>query len=331
MEFRRRCDGIRLDADAIYFEDFLGFLDTEFYLGLRGSDTWSDEGNPTQLLVKGLIAKILTERTPAATALSDLYLQSANGLQPGDLVLTFNYDIVLERALEAVGKPFRLFAQRLSRVHYSYSEVDSSRDEVVVLKLHGSVDWFHRGQYRQRCEAMAEFKLSSAPKDPVFNNEHARLQPIVDGPRQPDDPLVEMFRLRNPDEIFAHQPYFTPAPWLLNPSSMKLVYANTLKDFWWGLGRAGGMNLSMAIIGFSLPPQDDYARQAIYRLARNYQEVYWEEERLGMRKGPLVLVDFRQSEAEQCDFKKRYGFVDWAKAHCCLDGFERETLQVLFP
>jgi len=77
-----------------------------------------------------------------------------------------------------------------------------------------------------------------------------------------------MFRLRNIDEIFAQQPAFSSAPWLLNPSSMKVVYAKTLKDFWWGLGRAGGMNLSMAIIGFSLPQHDDYARQAIYRLAR---------------------------------------------------------------
>ena len=171
MEFRCRCDGIRLDTDAIDFEDFLGFLDTEFYLGLRGSDTWSDEGNPTQLLVKRLIAKILMERTPVATALDDLYLQFADGLQPGDLVLTFNYDIVLERALEAVGKPFRLFDQRLRRVRGSYAEIDSSRDEVVVLKLHGSVDWFHRGQYRQRCESIAEYGLSTAPNDPVFNSD----------------------------------------------------------------------------------------------------------------------------------------------------------------
>jgi hypothetical protein len=331
MEFRCRCDGVRLNPDAIDFEDFLGFLDTEFYLGLRGSDTWADEGNSTQLLVKRLIAKILMERTPAKIALDDLYLQFADGLQPGDSVLTFNYDILLERALEAVGKPFRLFPHRFNRVHFSYDEVDSSREEVTVLKLHGSVDWFDRGQYRQRCDAMAEFGLSSTPKDPVFNSKRACLKPIVDGPRHPDDPLREIFRLRNVDEIFGKEPAFSSPPWLLNPSSMKLVYANTVKDFWWGLGRAGGMNLSMAIIGFSLPPQDDYVRQAIYRLARNYQEVHWKDEMLGMRKTPLVLVDFRRSEAEQASFKQRYGFVDWERVHCCLDGFKQETLRVLFP
>ena len=56
---------------------------------------------------------------------------------------------------------------------------------------------------------------------------------------------------------------------------MKIVFAHTLRDFWCGLGRAGGMNFGMAIIGFSLPAHDDYARQAIYRLIRNYQEVWW--------------------------------------------------------
>jgi hypothetical protein len=331
IEFRRRCDGVQLDSDAVDFEEFLGFLDTEFYLELQGSDTWSDEGNPTQLLVKRLIAKILIERTPAPTRLGDLYLEFARSLQPGDLVLTFNYDVVLERALEAVGKPFRLFAQRWSKIHYSFDDVDSSRAEVIVLKMHGSVDWFHRGQYRQRCEALAAFGLSRAPSDAVFNSERACLQPILDGPRHSDDPLLEMFRLRNADEIITENAFLDSAPWLLNPSSAKVVYAKTLRDFWRGLGRAGGMNLSMAIIGYSLPLHDDYARQAIYRLVRNYQEIYWEEEMLGSRKSPLALVDFRPSEAELRSFKLRYGFVDWTKSYCCMDGFKRETLRVLFP
>lgn len=196
--------------------------------------------------------------------------------------------------------------------------------------MHGSVDWFHRGQYRQRCEAISAFGLSSAPRDAVFNSERAWLQPILDGPRHSDDPLLEMFRLRNAEEIIAERPVLDSTPWLVNPSSAKLVYAKTLRDFWRGLGRAGGMNLSMAIIGYSLPLHDEYARQAIYRLVRNYQEVYWEEEMLGMRKSPLALVDFRPSEAEQRSFKQRYGFIDWAKSHCCMNGFNRETLRVLF-
>ena len=185
IEFRRRCDGIHLETAEIDFEDFLGFLDTEFYLGLRGSDNWSEEGNETQLLVKRLIGQILMERTPSMTSLGIMYLQFAERLQPGDLVLTFNYDILLERALEAVGKPFRLFPQRFTAIHGSNAEVDSSRDEVVVLKLHGSANWFDRKQYRLRCEAMTRFAITDAPKDLIFNGLGVRLQPIVEGPRFP--------------------------------------------------------------------------------------------------------------------------------------------------
>jgi SIR2-like domain len=331
IQFRRRCDGIHLETAEIDFEDFLGFLDTEFYLGLRGSDNWGEDGNETQLLVKRLIGQILMERTPSTASLGITYLQFAERLQPGDLVLTFNYDILLERALEAVGKPFRLFPQRFTAIHGSYAEVDSSRDEVIVLKLHGSANWFDRKQYRLRCEAMTRFGITDAPKDLIFNGPGVRLQPIVEGPRFPDDPLVEMYRLLNTDDVFGNPPIFGSTPWLLNPSSMKIVFAQTLKDFWWGLGRAGGMNRSMAIIGFSLPPQDDYARQAIYRLIRNYQGVHWDEEILGLRKTPLVLVDFRQTDAERNNFRQRYAFVDWGKAECCLEGFNEDALQMLFP
>ena len=44
-----------------------------------------------------------------------------------------------------------------------------------------------------------------------------------------------------------------------------------------------------------------------------------------------MLVDYRQSEAERANFSHRYAFVDWGKAHCCLEGFNEDSLQVLFP
>jgi hypothetical protein len=333
IEFRRRCDGIAIDPDKIDFEEFLGFLDTEFYLGLRGSDTWNDDGNETQILVKRLIAQILMERTPSKTDLGSLYLQFAERLRPGDLILTFNYDVLLERALEAVKKPYRLFSQRYSAVYHSHADVDTTHDEVIVLKLHGSADWFDRKPYQERCEGFAEFGLAGAPKDAIFNRSESEvgLQRIVEGPRFQHDPFVEMYRVLDIEKAFGNPPIFRSTPWLLIPSSMKIVFAQTLKDFWWGLGRVGGMNLGMAIVGFSLPQHDEYARQAIYCMVRNYQEVYWEEKMLGLQKTPLVLVDFRRSDAERSAFKRRYAFVDWEKTQCCLEGFSEEALRLLFP
>lgn len=64
IELRQRTDGRQLSRDEVDFEEFLGFLDIEHHLGLRGSDTWSSDGNESQVIVKPLIAQVLTERMP---------------------------------------------------------------------------------------------------------------------------------------------------------------------------------------------------------------------------------------------------------------------------
>lgn len=144
IKYRLMCDGLRLEPADVDFEDFLAFLDIEHYLGLAGSDTWSSDGNETQCVVKSLIGEILVERTPARDALPQVYYDFAEQLTRGDHVLSFNYDTVLERALEHVGREYRLFASRFTEVRKGIGYSDSSNDEVVLLKLHGSVDWFDR-------------------------------------------------------------------------------------------------------------------------------------------------------------------------------------------
>jgi hypothetical protein len=61
VEFKKECDGVSLQPDEVMFEEFLGYLDVEHFLGLRGKETWSKEGNETQVIVKTLICQILTE------------------------------------------------------------------------------------------------------------------------------------------------------------------------------------------------------------------------------------------------------------------------------
>lgn len=170
IQYRKVCDGVTLTPDEVDFEEFLAFLDIEHYLGLRGSDTWSVDGNEAQVVVKTLIGQILAETMPSPDAVPQLYRRFAAGLQPNDYVLTFNYDVLLERALESVGKPFRLFPQRLKNVWPGGAEVNTSREEVIILKLHGSIDWFDRTQYRELEAAFAAQGSSSRPPHPVFAN-----------------------------------------------------------------------------------------------------------------------------------------------------------------
>ena len=42
------------------------------------------------------------------------------------------------------------------------------------------------------------------------------------------------------------------------------------------------------------------------------------------------MVDLKKSEEEILDYKERYRFVDWKKAHCAFDGFDAAALEVVF-
>ena len=61
VEYRRKCDGRELTLEQVDLEEFMAFLDVEFHLGLRGKETWSSDGNESQVVVKTLIGEILAD------------------------------------------------------------------------------------------------------------------------------------------------------------------------------------------------------------------------------------------------------------------------------
>ena len=331
IEYKKECDGIELTPEQVNFEDFMAFLDVEHYLGLRGKDTWSSHGNEAQVVVKTLIGEILIERMPLKDRIPEIYLQFAKILKPNDFILTFNYDVLLERALEAANVSYRLFPDRLKQ-HPGINRlvVDTSRDEVIVLKMHGSIDWFDRSSYSQLEEDRIANGFAPGGPDLIFQKpkEYGAL-PLIEGPHYPDDPLHQIYRIRDIERLYQRRILFHATPSILNPSPAKILYSQMLRDFWWGLGYVGVLNFSMAIIGFSLPSQDEYARQVIYRLVKNYQTAYWEEGVWKHKKTPLVLVDFRKSSEEEQEFRHRYAFVDWDRAVTYFDGFDEEAIRLL--
>ena len=278
-----------------------------------------------------MIGEILTNHLPPKQNIPELYLEFARCLQPNDYVLTFNYDVLLERALDAVGKPYRLFPDRYESVSRFSGIVDTSKDEVIILKLHGSIDWFDRSQYIESVKTYKEQGVNSLPEHIVFNSKaHWGLTKILDGPRHDNDPLLNMYRVADIEGLYKQQIMFRATPWILSPSTYKIVYAGTLGDFWNGLGVSGGNNFGMAIIGCSLPFHDIYARQTIYSLVKNYQKVNWGEEVFGLKKTPLVLVSHKVTKSEQENFKKIYRFVDFDKAHLHMSGFNLEAVDKIF-
>jgi hypothetical protein len=327
IEFKRKCDGAELAPEDVEFEDFRRFLDIQHFLELRGSDTWSRDGNEGTIVVKTLIGHILAERMPRT--IPQLYVEFARKLRPNDYVLTFNYDVLLERALEAAHVPYRLFPDRYSEIHKHSATVDNSKDEVAVLKLHGSIDWFDRSSYAEFQSERRKHGLTKPSEHRLFSAvDELAVTKVLEGPRHPDDPLAEMYRVKEVKKLYDAGPMlFEATPWLLAPSALKIVYAGKLRDFWRGLGRAGTFNLGLAIIGYSLPPHDDYARQVIFKLVTNYQR---NDEVFGKRKRRVHLVDLCRNDPARNAFKARYRFVDWNRATLHDSGFNTAAVDRIF-
>ncbi len=330
IEFRRATDGIALTPETVDFEDFMRFLDVEHYLGLRGGDTWSEDGNEGTIVAKYLIGSILARHVNALKEVPQLYLEFAKRLDPSDVVITFNYDTLLERALDTVGKPYRLFPTRYKRFSEFAGVVDDRRDEVIVLKVHGSIDWFDRSAFERRVDHHRREK-APPPEDIIFSHESALgLVSIVDGPRHDLDPLRRVYRAKNLKALYAKGLLFLATPRILPPSAAKLLYASRMNDFWEGMGNAGYYNFGMAIIGFSLPAQDEYARQILYEWVTNYQQASWDNEELGLKKTPLAIVDFFADDKSKARFVDRYRFVDWTRASLSGNGFDQASLDKIF-
>ena len=154
-------------------------------------------------------------------------------------------------------------------------------------------------------------------------------EPIVSGPRPPDDPLSHIHRLKKVDDYYARDTGFN-APFILSPSAVKFIYASPILDLWNGLGREGSWNLGISVIGFSLPEHDEYIKIALYQMISNYQHSWWDEKILGVQKHNVRLVDFRRDSTSVNEYKENYSFVDTDRVEYMFEGFSEEAVRFLF-
>src|SRR5262249_55757527 len=150
------------------------------------------------------------------------------------------------------------------------------------------------------------------PRDPIFNSAHLETCPLVEGHR-PDD--REVYRVRDIEWLYADPPFLLSTPKLISPSTVKVVYSQQFGDYWYGQGQNGAYNSRLVVIGYSLPAQDDYARQVLYRLITNYQGVPVERVRGDPRqtREPVMIVNLCNSATDREKLLKAYRFVDWAQ------------------
>ncbi len=124
-----------LVTTELSFSDLCTFLEFVELREYGGGERWSSQGSREKLALRFYLAKTIVKRTPSSQRMPKLYLEFASQLHPGDIVLSLNWDGLLEAAITAVGKK------------YSY---DQFNDEMInISKLHGSVNW-RLGEARTR-------------------------------------------------------------------------------------------------------------------------------------------------------------------------------------
>ena len=321
----RRTRGKNLKEKDINFEEFISYLDIEHYLTLEGSDHFSGEGNRSQLIVKNCIALLLFLREQVVTEIQwSLYEDFVGRLEPNDWIFTFNYDTILEKVFEKKNTPYRLFPTRYERDGSGI--VDNEKDEIVLLKMHGSINWFDSTYSKESTRRLREqFGNDVQPYNIIFKHPDVyKAKKLVDSPGYEDSPLKNIYIVENLGKYFQESGFILEVPLIISPSYNKLVYLNPLKEFWWGFNQMGSFEKRVAVIGFSLPEHDEYIRQPLYHLIRNFQ--YYK----GIEKHNLKMIDLQESLEGVEGYKKKYQFVNFDKTDFYFDGFDQRALDIIF-
>ena len=330
LQYCEKCGITGQTEETLDLERLMSYLDIEHYLGFRGSDTWSMDGNEAQLMIRRAIGEVIHWRTPAKDKLPHEYYRFAENLSVHDTVFTLNYDLVLERAMEAVGKPYRRFPSRFESVSEYGGTLDDRTEEVVLLKLHGSIDWIDDRQYLESKASFERQGLDSSPIHSVFQKPQLYgVRKLVDGLLPDGDALAHIHQIEHVDRYYGHDGGFN-APYILSPSHVKFVYAEPLLSFWRGIGRIGGYNLGVSVIGFSLPRHDEYIRIALCQLLANYGS-WWDTRFFDVHlKDFARFVDFRNTPELEAEYRETYRFADAEKSRFFYGGFGLDAVNFLF-
>lgn len=337
LEYTEAITGMR--PDPVDIESFATYLDHQHAFGLLGSDTWSTQGNRDQFLLRWGIGRVLHRSTPKPDRLPEVYVDFGRRLRAGDVLISFNYDLLLETILERVGRPYRRFPNRFSHISQSGGTIDSDGEakEISIIKPHGSIDWVDRSSYDDQLAYMRRLQGEegvsfSRRRDLVFGDASvSTTRPLLEGPQLQDDPMATIAVLEDLDGYFAESRVaYSHPPFVLAPSEAKQLYGAPLRGLWNGMARFGFAWGGLSIIGYSLPPADPYAKLVLYNLVRGYVTGL---EDPGWRIGPMnkiCLLDLRSTRAQIQELRDRFRFIPEEHRREWLGGLEATAVDWLF-
>lgn len=254
-----------------------------------------------------------------------LYREFATRLKPGDVIITFNYDTLLEIALEELGKEFRYFPFAQANPDWSGfgSNVrNPNSNEIIVLKIHGSIDWFDKSGYSNCTECTKRQPEDRSTAHPVFASDRFNPCSLVYSERQNDDPLKMLHRIRNVEDYYVESDEAIPhdVPFIIAPSYNKLLHMTKLRELLKNSLANPPWHNQVVVIGYSLPKYDEYARLALSYVIGGCL----------CNNGKVKFVDYRKTPYSRNEFKCNYRFVDWDRVECCFDGFDEKAISMIF-
>ena len=241
-------------------------------------------------------------------------------------MLTFNYDTLLEQSLDSIGKPYTLTPEWW----LNQDERESGYKYVDLLKLHGSIDWYDRKYHDDAVRWHLEEGHNVPDRDPIFGpNPSVQTEPLSKGETGElgQNILSRVFRVPKHSRHFPLNGVrnFHVVPFLLPLAYDKLLGHDPILDLWENLHRTQDVFSTIIVIGYSMPPYDSYAYEALDKLYVDYQlggeKTYWERRRV-----PIQIVTL--AESKTCVFHSM-PFLDTAKTRVWCNGFSEDSLEWL--
>lgn len=233
--YAHECENI-LEGDVNYstveFSKLCTFLE---YVELReygGGERWNNAGSKEKLALRFYLAKTIAENTPSLEDLPPLYEKFATQLNKGDVIISFNWDGLLEIALTKLGKP------------YTYNINENIDDDAITLrKLHGSINW--------RLDTTNN--LENQPSELNWES-----MGFTNG--MMDTEIYCSRALLNYKNWMISQPFSKVQPFLVLPGYGKGFDVRFVAPLWYKIEWAFAFTHDVYIIGLSLTPDDFFIR-----------------------------------------------------------------------
>ena len=306
---------------SVDLERVLAYSHRKHHLRVLGSDEYFAHGSRSIVAARPAIQRILIQSTP--NAVPPLYREFALRLCPHDVVLTFNYDTLLEQALDDIGKPYSLTPEWWLKTDPGESEPKF----VDLLKLHGSIDWYDRYYLDEAMRWHAEQGFDVPNRDPIFGPAPSvPSEPLARGATEVfgSNLLPRVFRVPNHEKHFPLEDRTGAhiVPFVLPPAYDKLLGHDPILDLWENLHRTHDAYSSIVMIGYSMPSHDSYAYESLGRLFVEYQNggdtTRWQH-----RRAPFQLVTLAKSSQKAIEC---FPFLDSARTRVWSEGFSLDCL-----